>query len=343
MGFGGYVIWFGVVDYNGRATCTGSQSPLVKNRSEPQDLVRRLPVCVGTVNTGGSMGIRHASVWWRVGLRGVGSWQYNVVRKLRHASLCRICAVIPRTPVHSVIRIPSINFIMNTTTTTTSTATTNAATSRPSISSMPDLRRAVPVMISRMLSTPRRPGPGGHGRARDHSPQPSTSRASVGHGAGMLSPAAKRGRIVGSPAPRLATPMPRAPLTFTTKPDHEAFSDIRLGFKDNVMRLRLLYDREVVVEMTSSSTLEGLLLDRPSWDLLVANRDVIEHHAKIPVGDEHGEQVRVWIELKKKRKNVSYAKVKIFNRKVYIDLRDYWYPNGPEAGIAGTKRGVCLS
>ena len=136
MGFGGYVIWFGVVDYNGRATCTGSQSPLVKNRSEPQDLVRRLPVCVGTVNTGGSMGIRHASVWWRVGLRGVGSWQYNVVRKLRHSSLCRICAVIPRTPVHSVIRIPSINFIMNTTTTTTSTATTNAATSRPSISSM---------------------------------------------------------------------------------------------------------------------------------------------------------------------------------------------------------------
>ena len=109
------------------------------------------------------------------------------------------------------------------------------------------------------------------------------------------------------------------------------------------MRLRLLYVREVVVEMTSSSTLEGLLLDRPSWDLLVANRDVIEHHAKIPVGDEHGEQVRVWIELKKKRKNVSYAKVKIFNRKVYIDLRDYWYPNGPEAGIAGTKRGVCLS
>ena len=66
MGFGGYVIWFGVVDYNGRATCTGSQSPLVKNRWEPQDLVRRLPVCVGTVNTGGSMGIRHASVWWRV-------------------------------------------------------------------------------------------------------------------------------------------------------------------------------------------------------------------------------------------------------------------------------------
>ena len=170
------------------------------------------------------MGIRHASVWWRVGLRGVGSWQYDLLRRVRYASFRRIRAVIPRTPVHSVIQIPSIDFIMNTTTTTTSTATTNAAatpsTSRPSSSSMPDLRRAVPVMISRMLSTPRRPGPGGHGRARDHSPQPSTSWASVGHGAGMLSPAAKRGRIVGSPAPRLATPMPRAPLTFTTKPDH---------------------------------------------------------------------------------------------------------------------------
>ena len=251
------------------------------------------------------MGICHASVWWRVGILGVGSWQYVLLRRVRHASFRRIRAVIPRTPVHSVIRIPSIDFIMNTTTTTTSTAKTNAAatpsTSRPSSSSMPDLRWAVPVMISRMLSTPCRPGPGGHGRARDHSPHPSTSRASVGHGAGMLSPAAKRRRIVGSPAPRLVTPMPRAPLTFTTKPNHEAFSDIRLGFKDNVMRLRLLYDREVVVEMTSSSTLEGLLLDRPSWDLLVTNRDVIEHHAKIPVGDEHGEHVRVWIELKKKK------------------------------------------
>ena len=198
--------------------------------------------------------------------------QYDLLRRVRHASFCRIWAVIPRTPVHSVIRIPSIDLIMNTTTTTNSTATTNAAatpsTSRPSSSSMRDLRRAVPVMISRMLSTtPQRSDPGGHGRARDNSPQPSTSWASVGHGAGMLSPAAKRGRIVGSPAPRLATPMPRAPMTFTTKPDHEAFNGIRLGFKDNVMHLRLLYDREVVVEMTSSSTLEGLLLDRPSRDL----------------------------------------------------------------------------
>ena len=232
---------------------------------------------------------------------------------------------------------------MNTTTTTTSTATTNPAatpsTSRPSSSTMPDLRLAVLVMISRMLSrTPRRSGPGGHGRARDHSPQPSTSWASVGHGAGMLSITAKRGRFVG---PTAGDSDAKGTSDLHHEPDHGAFNDIRLGFKD-IMRLRLLYDRELVMEMTSSSTLEGLLLDRPSWDLLVANMDVIEHHAKIPAGDEDWEHVRVWIELKNKGKNVSYAKVKTFNRKVYIDLRDYWYPNGTEAGIASMKRGVCL-
>ena len=123
---------------------------------------------------------------------------------------------------------------MNTTTTTTSTATTNAAatpsTLRPSYSSMPDLRRAVPVMISRMLSTtPQRSGPGGHGRARDHSPQPSTSRASVGHGAGILSPTAKRGQIVCSLAPRLATTMPRAPSPRSPimRPSMTSGSDLR--------------------------------------------------------------------------------------------------------------------
>ena len=55
--------FFRVVDYNGGATCAESQGPLVKYRLEPQDFVRRLPVCIGTINTGGSMPICHASVW----------------------------------------------------------------------------------------------------------------------------------------------------------------------------------------------------------------------------------------------------------------------------------------
>ena len=76
-----------------------------------------------------------------------------------------------------------------------------------------------------------------------------------------------------------------------------------------------------------------------------------------PVGGKHGcdrapRQDTGWrwawgarpgMDRTKKGKNVSYAKVKTFNRKVYIDLRDYWYPNGTEEEIAGTKRGVCLS
>ena len=105
MGFRGYAIQFGIVDYNGHAVCTESQGPLVKNRSESHDLVRRLPACISTVNTGGSLGIHHTSISWRAGLRDMGSWQYDFCR-LRHASLFRICAVTPH-PIHSVSLIPN--------------------------------------------------------------------------------------------------------------------------------------------------------------------------------------------------------------------------------------------
>ena len=313
----GYVIWFGVVDYNGPATCTGSQSPLVKNRSEPQDLVRRLPVCVGTVNTGGSMGIRHASVWWHVGLRGVGSWQYNIVRKLRHASLCRICAVTPH-PIHSFpgyLTIDIAIFMNSTTTTATATANTTTSPVTAGSSSMPDLRRAYPVMISRMLSTTPRLGSRGHGRARDESPQPSTSGACEGHGAGVLSSAAKRRRFVGSSAQRLAAPLPRAAATsFAKAPNHEAFRDVDLCFKANVMRLHV-WNNCIVLEMASSPSSKGMMLERAECDILTQQKDTIDHHAtKTTTGTSEGDCVWVWVALKDRGNAVAYVTVKTWHR-----------------------------
>ena len=122
------------------------------------------------------------------------------------------------------------------------TATANTTTSPVTAgsSSMPDLRRTYPVMISRMLSTTPRPGSRGHGRARDESPQPSTLGALAGHRAGVLSSAAKRGRFVGSPAPRLAALLPRTAATsFATAPNHEAFRDVDLfqGQRHEIARM----------------------------------------------------------------------------------------------------------
>ena len=47
--------------------------------------------------------------------------------------------------------------------------------------------------------------------------------------------------------------------------------------------------------------------------------------------------------LKDRGNAVAYVTVKTFGKKVYVDLRDYWYPNGLQAGITPTKRGVCLN
>ena len=231
-------------------------------------------------------------------------------------------------------------------TTTTATATANTTTSPVTAgsSSMPDLRRAYPVMISRMLSTTPRPGSRGHGRVRDESPQPSTSRASAGHGAGMLSSAAKRGRFVGSPAPRLAAPLPRAAATpFATAPNHEAFRDVGLCFKANVMRLRVWKNR-IVLEMASSPSSKGMMLERAEWDILTQQKDTIDHHVTKTTTDTSEEDcVRVWVALKDRGNAVAYVTVKTFGKKVYVDIRDYWYPNGLQGGITPTKRGVCLN
>ena len=106
---------------------------------------------------------------------------------------------------------------------------------------MPDIKKARPVMLQRMMSVKLGIE---HGRTRDKPPQPSGS-ANISHGSGVSPPSKKR--FMRSPAPLLADPMPA--LTSADQsavPDHEAFMDISLGFKSNVMRLRNWFGKAVI-------------------------------------------------------------------------------------------------
>ena len=226
------------------------------------------------------------------------------------------------------------------TTTATTTASTAASPAIAGSSSMPDIRKAYPVMISRMNSTTRRPGSRGHGRARDQSPQPSTSGAPAGHGAGVVPPASKRGRFVGSPAPRLADPLPRM-ASASYAPDHEAFKDVSLHYKDNVMRLRV-HRGAAAIEFAPRPSSEGTKLKMSEWNLVCKARDTVDFH--MSSHDKSGEDVRVWVLLKDRRDGgVAYLTVKPFRGQMYVHIRDYWFPNGRDGGLAPTSRGVTLN
>ena len=142
----------------------------------------------------------------------------------------------------------------------------------------------------------------------------------------------------------LAAPLPRAAATsFATAPNHEAFRDVDLCFKANVMRLRV-WNNGIVLEMASLPSSKGMMLERVEWDILTQQKDTIDHHAtKTTTGTSEGDCVRLWVALKDRGNAVAYVTVKTFGKKVYVDLRDYWYPNGLQAGITPTKRGVCLN
>ena len=133
-------------------------------------------------------------------------------------------------------------------------------------SMMPVLKRAYPVMLQRMS----KPGVG-QGHTRAQSPQPSVS-SPAGHGSGGTSPSAKK-RFVGSPAPLLADPLPRARPPVIT-PDHEAFASIHLGFKTAKMKLSLYYN-DVVLRFSASPSAEGMELKRGEFDKLI---EAIDHH-----------------------------------------------------------------
>ena len=78
--------------------------------------------------------------------------------------------------------------------------------------------------------------------------------------------------------------------------------------------------------------------------ILTQQKDTIDHHVTKTTTDTSEEDcVRVWVALKDRGNAVAYVTVKTFGKKVYVDIRDYWYPNGLQGGITPTKRGVCLN
>lgn len=197
---------------------------------------------------------------------------------------------------------------------------------------MPDLKRARPVMMQRMSSATLGVA---RGRKRTHSPQPSTS----------MSSGEPENRYAGSPAPLLADPLPKTNSRSPSRPDHEAFEDISLGFKSNVVRLVVLNDI-VMLEFSGFPTDDGCCLTRQEFGVLKKGVETIDYH--MSSRDKRGSDVRVWIHLKDRqdargKPDIAYLTVRPFIGQLYVSLRDYWYPNGPEGGLSFTRRGVTLN
>ena len=129
---------------------------------------------------------------------------------------------------------------------------------------------------------------------RNRSPQPSTSAAPVGHGSGGVSTATKQGWSIGSPAPRLAAPLP-CMKSASYAPHHRALNDISICYKVYVMWLRL-FQREVVIEFAGNTTSEGDKLLKGSWDLIAKAKDAVDYH--MYSDDKSRDDVRLWVLLK---------------------------------------------
>ena len=99
-------------------------------------------------------------------------------------------------------------------------------------------------------------------------------------GAARPSPAGPecKKRFMRSPVPLLADPMPAlASADQSAVPDHEAFMDISLGFKSNVMRLRNWFGK-VVIEFSPSPAIDGCRLNRDEYALIVAAIETVDHY-----------------------------------------------------------------
>ena len=106
------------------------------------------------------------------------------------------------------------------------------------------------------------------------------------------------------------------------------------------MKLSVYYN-EVVLRFSSSLSANGMDLKRSEYNNLVEAIEAVDYH--LSTKDCTGEDVRLWVLLKdRKNKNVAYLTVKPFRGVLYVDIRDYWYPNGPDGGLARTQRGVTL-
>ena len=232
-----------------------------------------------------------------------------------------VCDTPPHTPYHSVSEFPSDIIAMN----------------PEEQLAMPDIKKARPVMLQRMMSVELGIE---HARTRDKSPQPSGSE-NVSHGSGVSPPSKKRfmRSLLADPMPALAS------ADQSAVPDHEAFMDISLGFKSNVMRLRNWFGK-VVIEFSPSPAIDGYRLNRDEYALIVAAIETVDHYMSSK--DTSDSDIGLWIlpkdwTITSGKKNIAYLTVKPYRGQLYTDLRDYWQPNGPEGGLARTQRGITLN
>ena len=107
------------------------------------------------------------------------------------------------------------------------------------------------------------------------------------------------------------------------------------------MRLRV-HRGAAVIEFAPRPSSEGTKLQMSEWNLVCKARDTVDFH--MSSHDKSGEDVRVWVLLKNRHDGgVAYLTVKPFRGQMYVHIRDYWYPNGRDGGLALTSRGVTLN
>lgn len=126
-------------------------------------------------------------------------------------------------------------------------------------------------------------------------------------------------------------------MTQADKPDHPAFEDLSLGFKDNTAAIRIHYGRTYLV-LHKKSANEGCKLTREEWFNIEKNWFEICKYFH----NKNLDNDRLWIQVRDSTSNPIYITISSFLRKTYVDIRDYYYPYTKDDGLLPTSRGVIL-
>ena len=100
------------------------------------------------------------------------------------------------------------------------------------------------------------------------------------------------------------------------------------------------------VEFCASPDADGCSLSHDEFAVIKHAVETIDVHMSSK--DTTSQDVRLWVLVKDRtsasgKRYIAYLTVGPFKGKLYLNLRDYWYPNGPTGGLARTQRGIALN
>ena len=199
---------------------------------------------------------------------------------------------------------------------------------------VPSLKRAHPVLLSHLTSS------------KEPTPGPSATKTSR-HSDSAKPLEVLSIALIGSPAPKLARRLPSATKTaaWNSTPDHPAFEPIDLGFKNNTARLTVKFGK-ILLELRKEPDLPECCLSREEYAIIEDNADMLLSLLEDP--DSSAYETTFWLLIKDRdykyhgtqRKDIAYLCIEEFGGKLYVDIRDYFHPDGPDDGLLHTGRGI---